>query len=178
MASHLFRNVRISSINATCQEAGVVVRLHIRSEIMPDVAEAMGWEVIAGGDVVGGINGTGLLGEIALQKATFQPNGMSQHNIAVDASEARDFKLVVTGKTEEDNGKPELRFVVVFPAGAYNELTKYYLAVGGGDAVMHLHTTGETAPLFDEATTAAQDGPEQTLASATSMGKGRKPKVQ
>lgn len=179
MASHLFRNVRISSINATCQEGGVVVRVHARSEIMPDVAETMGWEVIAGGNVLGGIDSTGLTGELALQKATFQPNGMKAHNIAIDASEARDFKVVVKGKSDDSDGEAELRFTVVFPATAFETLCKYFIAVGGGDAVMRLHTSAENANLFDQEQDEAQEK-QQTLASVTEMGggRGRKPKVQ
>jgi hypothetical protein len=173
--AHLFRNVKITSSNIVTQEAGTIIRCHCKSEVMPDVCEAMSWsEAFPGGSLVAGVQSIKLAGSMSLAKASFSPNGMKEHNCKLAVSEARDFEAVVTGRSEESEGEVALKFILVFPPTSVQAVVIYLLAVGQGDAVLHLHEAGKNDEL--DLQPVANDGP--ALASVREVGAKRRGKVE
>ncbi len=170
--AHLFRNVKITTINVTHQEAGGIVRAHCQSEVMPDFCDHMKWhEVFPSGALVEGIESVNLSGMVALSRVTFQPNGMKEYNTKCPAIEARDFVAKRTkGKKGEET---HLTFILTFPkASGQAMIMDYYFNVGRGDAVLHLTESGKTDDL--DLQPIANDGP--ALASVREVGGGRKKK--
>jgi hypothetical protein len=165
---HLFRNVKITSSNIVTQEAGTIIRCHCRSEVMPDFCECMKWaEAFPGGSLVSGVASIKLAGTLNLTRASFQPNGMKEHNLKIAANEARDFEVAVTGKSDDSAGEVYMKFVIIFPSTSLEAIANYLINVGQGDAVLHLTETGKS----EELDLQPVEGP--ALASVRDVGTGR-----
>ena len=143
-----FRNTRISQMNIATQEAGPVVRLHIRSDLSRPVAEKMGWEIMVDESVIlHGIDGAKLKGVISAAGVKLVPNGeLKNQQIEFIGGEAKDFKVVTSGGGEEEDDPPlttELRFTLTFVPEAAPKVLKYLLAVGQGSALMKVTVAKE-----------------------------------
>lgn len=188
-SAHLFRNARISDINGCTQEAGQVFRAHMRTDVMPEVAAAMGWQVALDGNNRGAKAIT-LEGEMILEEVGFYPNGMPGLNRKLPGLQARDFKLVLGKDSKTDNPTSELRFTVVFPATktvSKELITEYWLKVGNLDSQLRLWASDvqaqdagseDAAPLFDAAPAEPQIAETADEIIGKAVEKKRKKKVE
>ena len=169
-----FRNTRISQMNVATQEAGPVVRLHIRSDLSRPVAEKMGWEIMVDESVIlHGIDGAKLKGVVSAANVKLIPNGeLKNQQIEFVGGEAKDFKVVTSGGGEEEDDPPlttELRFTLTFTPESAPRVLKYLLAVGQGSALMKVTVAKEQQMKLGEDATEeeeeAEEAPEEESAS-------------
>ncbi len=134
-----FRGASIRQANLIVQDAACNCRVHITTDITPDLAEEFGWEIYRNGHLISGLKArTPLEGELFLKEMSFRPNGIrtNQDPLEVVAGIATDFALVRRKSETGDGIETQLRFVVA--TTAWKELAEFYGNMGKVDGVLKL----------------------------------------
>lgn len=147
----IFRNFCIVKVETVADKDGVKCRVNGTSDVTRDIADVMGWEIMASQDgVLSGLAKTTLKGEMNLSKMTLVPNGAKQGQIEdLPASVARNFKLSVSEGEEGSTDDVILQFIITAPPTSAKRLIDYHLRFGCADAQLKLEVVGEAQAKLD-----------------------------
>lgn len=123
-------------------EGAAFVRVHVVSDITPELAEYFGWQIYQDGHLISGLIGsTKLEGELYLAELSFKVNGTKSDPLECRATTAEDFQLTRKKSETGDGMETQLRYIITSLDWA--ELTQFFGNLGTADGVLQLELQEE-----------------------------------